>query len=135
MLFTWENIGAHVLHMQDNANWILYADFEYEESRLCLMVEDQTYEVANVWEYLQGREHMSLDSYDVLEFYNATVIQVAKMVNEGNVRIIDLETVKEELLRTYWWPKWRKEKRVTDDFWIREDTGSLDPVDAEGTVR
>ena len=116
MMIVWGTHDVHALNMRDDANWVLYADHEYEEASICLKVEDQTYDVSNEWEYLQGREFMPLNSYDILQFYSDVVMRVVKMVNEDNTRMINLEEVKEELLRTYWWPKWQAAGRVTDSF-------------------
>jgi len=116
MVFIWGYSGAHVLHMREETNWILYADHEYEEAAIYLAVKDQTYDLANEWEYLQGREHMHLDTYDIFEFYSAVVMKIAEMVCEDHVCVVNLEKVKEEMLSTYWWNKWKVAGRVTDDY-------------------
>lgn len=116
MTFIWKNPGTHILNMQDNVKWILYADHEYEEATIELVVDNQTYELANEWEYLQGREHMRLNTYDVFDFYSEVVLKVTEMVCEEHINIIDLDKVKEEILGACWWDKWKSTGRVTDDY-------------------
>lgn len=119
MLFTWENYySTNCLNVQDNENWRLYAELdETGMANLYLIVGNQFYFLTDADEILEGRETMLLDTYDVFEYYTALVLQVSKMVAEQNVRNIYFEEIKNELLSTYWWPKWSAEGRVTDNYW------------------
>ena len=135
MLIYWRNFSSHLLRLDNNADWTLSADLdEYDVPNLYLTVGEVQHVVASGDFVLQGRENMRLDEYDVLDYYNAVIQETADFCSTEGFDSINLEAIKEHLLRSFWWPKWRKEGRVTDDFWENEGTVLIKPASKGGIV-
>lgn len=118
MKITWTYIGdAHLLNIHDGNNWSLHAELdEYENAGIYLVLPDRMHQLADGSEILQGREEMLVDSYHVLEYYSAIVMRIADLIAKDNVQYINLEEIKDDLLRSHWWPKWLAQGLVTDDY-------------------
>ena len=106
MKIYFENLGANIINIPDDTLWHLYTRTnEHEESVIEFELAGCTFELGNCWEYIQGEGQLS--TYAVSEFYNAVVGRVFEMLEEGPVKFINLERVKDEIMPSFW-AKWRE---------------------------
>ena len=114
----WENLGANMLTIKDDTEYRLYAGFdEHEWAHIYLEVDGQKYETCWSNDYWQGREHTPLDSYHIIEFYNAVVRRVYELLSRGNVEFLDLVELQNQLLEEHWWNYWKTNGIVFDEHW------------------
>lgn len=121
MIIIWDNCGEHFLWLNKDTEIHLYCDMgEYGWPELYLMAGDKEYVVASGDEILCGREKMLINTDDVQDYFSAVVREVSERFLAGTPRSINLKTICDFSLRYEWWPKWRKEGRVTVDYGERE---------------
>lgn len=115
MKIFWKNHGAHVVCIKETDNWHLFCELdEHEDAIINLEVNGQTHQVCWSNEYIQGREHLELDSYHVFEFYSAVVKTVFDRVKTDSPAYLDIDEIKVEVLPPFW-RAWKQTGRVADD--------------------
>ena len=103
MTIYWDNLGAHIMNLKEDSDWQLFVDFdEHEWAYIYLEVNGQTHEAAWSNFYWQGNEHTRLDSYHILDFYNAVVRHVYALVQNEKPKFLDLTAIQDQLIEGYW---------------------------------
>jgi hypothetical protein len=115
MKIFWENLGAHIVCINNADNWHLFCELdEHEDATISLEVNGQTHQVCWSNEYIQGREHLGLGSYHVIEFYSAVVKLVFDRVKNDSPAYLDIDQIKAEVLPPFW-RGWKEIGLVDDD--------------------
>lgn len=110
MTIYWENLGAHIMSLEADSEWRLYAELdEHEWACIYLEASNQKYEVCWSSEHWPGNEHISFWSYIMLEYYSAIVRRVYEMARSGNLEYLDLVELQETLLAEQWREKLKSE--------------------------
>ena len=65
-------------------------------------------------EYTQGREHLGLDSYHVLDFYSAVVKSIFDRIKSNIPAYLDITEIKNEVIIPFWY-SWKEAGLVTED--------------------
>lgn len=103
MIIYWENLGAHIMNQKEGSEWRLFVDFdEHEWVYIYLEVNGQKHEASWSNFYCQGNERTRLDSYHILDFYNAIVRQVYKLIQNEKPEFLDLTAIQDQLIEKYW---------------------------------
>ena len=103
MTIYWENLGAHIMNLKEDTDWRLFVDFdEHEWVYIYLEVNGQQHEAAWSNFYWQGNEHSRLDSYHILDFYNAVVRHVYQLMQTEKPEFLDLTAIQDQLIEGYW---------------------------------
>lgn len=114
----WCDLRENVLILKDDTEWRMYTDFdELEDACIYLEVNGEKYVICSSDEYCLGREQMPLCSYDVIDFYDAVVRYIYEMIQDDGTKSLDLVAIQKDLLKEHWWPKWKSNGIVDDDYW------------------
>lgn len=116
MIIIWNYLGEHFLWLNKDTEIHLYCDVdEHGSPELYLVAGDKEYVVASGDEILRGREKMLINTDDIQAYFSAVVRDVSDRFFTCTPRRVDLKMICDFVLKYEWWPKWRKEGRVTDD--------------------
>jgi hypothetical protein len=117
MILYWENLHAHALHINDSASWHLYSEIdEHDDAVIKLELNGQVHELCWSNEYLQGREHLPLDPYHVIDFYSAVVKSIYELCKTSLPTYLNLNEIKERIIPAFW-QDWKEHGLVTDNCW------------------
>lgn len=113
------NCFAQFLTLRNTDCWYMLCDFNDNED-ICIYLNmlGNEYEICCSTELTQGRP--KLDSYTVIDYYNAVVRAVYQQIQTEGGNAIDMEAIKARILPDFW-REWKCAGFVDEDFPIRRE--------------